>query len=312
MKIIISRKGFDSKYGGCPSPIIGDRPISLPIPIGPPCQTYGAVEFLCPSGDKTSLAKVVKDLGGKTPENVVIDENTEVHLDPDLQCGSLKGRSDSDWRASLGQSDAALSHLRNQEVDVGDLFLFFGWFRKAEWKGVGNSKKLHYVEKAPDQHVLFGWLQVGEIRKVENAQQRSDVKKEYQWLDKHPHMQGQFPKRNAIYIAQKNLKVEGCDAINEKELPGGGVFSEIREKSLVLTMESPNQRRSIWKLPSFFESNLTYNNDTKVVKKWAAIPACDSGKWKRLDAAKIGQEFVHTPTDNSYVEWLEKLFIPNR
>jgi len=33
MKIVLSRKGFDSKYGGYPSPILPDRNmISLPIP----------------------------------------------------------------------------------------------------------------------------------------------------------------------------------------------------------------------------------------------------------------------------------------
>ena len=314
MKIIISRKGFDSKYGGCPSPIIGDRPISLPIPIGPSFQTYGTVEFLSPSGDKTSLAKVVKDLGGKTPGKSIIDEDTKVHLDPDLQCGSLKGRSDSDWRASLGQSDAALSHLRNQKVAAGDLFLFFGWFREAEWD-VKNGGPIFHKSGAQDQHVLFGWLQVGEVLKVENAQQRSDVKKNYSWLDKHPHMHEPFPKRNAIYIAKEFLNVAGCDAINKEKLPGGGVFSEIGKKPLVLTMESPNQLRSIWKLPSFFESNLTYNNDTKDNKRWAEISTCDRVKWKCLDSAKIGQEFVHTPADDSYgelVEWLKQLFIPNR
>lgn len=314
MKIILSRKGFDSKYGGCPSPIIGDRPISLPIPIGPSCQTYGTVEFLCPSGDKTSLAKVVKDLGGTTPERQVIDENTSVHLDPDLQRDSLRNRSGvKGWRASLGQSDAALSHLRNQKVAVGDLFLFFGWFREAEWD-VKNGGPIFHKSGAEDQHVLFGWLQVGEVLNVENAQQRSDVKEKYSWLDKHPHMHEPFPKRNAIYIAKEHLEIEHCDAINGKNLPGGGVFSEIREKPFVLTMESPNRLRSIWKLPSFFESNLTYNNDTEAYKRWADIPTCNSGKWKCLDSAKIGQEFVHKATDDNYgelVEWLEQLFIPN-
>ena len=314
MKIIISRKGFDSKYGGCPSPIIGDRPISLPIPIGPSCQTYGAVKFLYPSGDGTKLAKVVKDLGGKTPDKILLDDDTEVHLDPDLQRDSLENRNNPRWRASLGQSDAALSHLRNQKVAVGDLFLFFGWFREAKWEGDGNCKKLSYKPNTPDRHVLFGWLQVGEILKVENEQQWSDVKKEYSWLGKHPHMHAPFPKRNAIYIAKEFLHVERCVAINKAELPGGGVFSEIRKDPFVLTMESPNQLRSIWKLPSFFESNLTYNNDTKDNKRWAEIPTCENGEWKRLDSAKIGQEFVHTPTDDSrekLVEWLKQLFIPN-
>ncbi len=33
MKVILSRKGFDSQYGGKPSPILPDgRLISLPIP----------------------------------------------------------------------------------------------------------------------------------------------------------------------------------------------------------------------------------------------------------------------------------------
>ena len=33
MKVILSRKGFDSQYGGYPSPVLPDgRMISLPIP----------------------------------------------------------------------------------------------------------------------------------------------------------------------------------------------------------------------------------------------------------------------------------------
>ncbi len=307
MKIIISRKGFDSKYGGCPSPIIDNRPISLPIPIGPACQTYGTVEFLCPSGDDAKLAKVVQDLGGKTPDKRVIEEKTPVHLDPDLQCGSLKGRSDLDWSASLGQSDEALSHLRNQNVAVGDLFLFFGWFREAEWEESG--KKLSYKKNAPHQHVLFGWLQVGEVLNVENAQNWSDVNDKYPWLKNHPHMQTPLPKRNAIYIARKTLNVSDSKAINKEDLPGAGMFNSIGKKPLVLTMASPNQLRSVWALPSFFESNLTYNN-----RPWRKVEASDGGARMCLDSARIGQEFVHTPTDDKRGElakWLEQLFIPN-
>ena len=32
MKLILSRKGFDSSAGKCPSPIINARPVSMPIP----------------------------------------------------------------------------------------------------------------------------------------------------------------------------------------------------------------------------------------------------------------------------------------
>ena len=42
MKIIFSRKGFDTKFGGAPSPIIDGVPYSLPIPTGdyPSVSTY--------------------------------------------------------------------------------------------------------------------------------------------------------------------------------------------------------------------------------------------------------------------------------
>jgi len=32
MKLILSRKHSDSSAGGCPSPLIDGRPVSLPIP----------------------------------------------------------------------------------------------------------------------------------------------------------------------------------------------------------------------------------------------------------------------------------------
>jgi hypothetical protein len=45
LKIVFSRKGFDSKSGGGPSPIIDGALFSLPIPSGkyPSASTYGAL-----------------------------------------------------------------------------------------------------------------------------------------------------------------------------------------------------------------------------------------------------------------------------
>ena len=34
-----------------------------------------------------------------------------------------------DWRPAFGQVGAAQKHLEQQGVSVGDVFLFFGWFR---------------------------------------------------------------------------------------------------------------------------------------------------------------------------------------
>ncbi|MEG3597355.1 MAG: hypothetical protein VX357_03850, partial [Pseudomonadota bacterium] len=39
MRIIFSRKGFDSASGGGPSPIVEGRPVSLPIPAGKASHT---------------------------------------------------------------------------------------------------------------------------------------------------------------------------------------------------------------------------------------------------------------------------------
>lgn len=45
-------------------------------------------------------------------------------------------------------------YLENQGVTVGDLFLFFGWFRQAEIV----NERYRFVRKAPDLHVIYGWL----------------------------------------------------------------------------------------------------------------------------------------------------------
>lgn len=55
--------------------------------------------------------------------------NKLAHLDPDLRRDALPTRPNG-WRPAFGQSGAAAGHLFNQEVGIGDLFMFFGWFRK--------------------------------------------------------------------------------------------------------------------------------------------------------------------------------------
>ena len=98
MKAIFSRKGFDSGYGGVPSPVMPDMTLaSLPIPGSDGCARYGR-----------------------------IDAEAFAHLDPDLSAKSMD-RIEG-WRGSLG-------HLAGQGVGAGDVFLFFGWFREASFSG---------------------------------------------------------------------------------------------------------------------------------------------------------------------------------
>ena len=107
MKVIFSRKGFDGSAGGCPSPIIDGIPLSLPIPYLNSTKSYRHF----------NLGKMVTDL-----TNGKLGESDFCHNDPDLIMGAF------------GQVSSAQSHLDNQNVGSGDLFLFFGWFREAEFE----------------------------------------------------------------------------------------------------------------------------------------------------------------------------------
>ena len=122
MKLILSRKGFDSAAGGCPSPIIDGRPLSMPIPA---------------SGSSTTT---YADLGlGEIVERITrgrISGSALCHHDPMFHAGECM----------LGQCGAAQSHLARHEVGPGDIFLFFGLFADPA------SGERH--------HRVFGYLKV--------------------------------------------------------------------------------------------------------------------------------------------------------
>lgn len=76
MKIVLSRKGFDSSAGGCPSPILPDgQLLSLPIPDTLSPTRYADLGL--PSGLLDDLTR------GR------IELNHGAHLDPDIHWRSL-------------------------------------------------------------------------------------------------------------------------------------------------------------------------------------------------------------------------------
>ncbi|HLX05396.1 MAG TPA: hypothetical protein VKR28_07665, partial [Candidatus Binatus sp.] len=153
MKLILSRKGFDSANGGCPSPILDGRLCSLPIPDAGAPTTYADIATFRGS----PVARVVEDLTRGR-----IRQSDGAHLDPDLRRDSIaRARG---WRPIFGQAAAAQSHLARHEVGCGDLFLFFGCFRQAEKVG----GEFRFVRDAPKLHVIFGWLQVGGVSRATN------------------------------------------------------------------------------------------------------------------------------------------------
>jgi hypothetical protein len=134
MRIVFSRKGFDTSAGGKASPIIDGRPVSLPIPERPPSPTTYA------------------NLGlGELVERVTrgrIAANANCHDDPLFDGGYC-------W---LGQCDIAQRHLSRNDVGPGDVFLFFGLFREPA------TGECH--------HRIFGYMRIaccGELSTVRQS-----------------------------------------------------------------------------------------------------------------------------------------------
>lgn len=125
MRIVLSRKGFDTGSGGTASPIINGRPISLPIPT------------------HHRSATTYHDIGlGDIVENVTrgkITRDRLCHHDPMF----------IDGQSLFGQCGAAQSHLRNRGVGIGDVFLFFGLFDDE------RTGERH--------HRIFGYMRVEEM-----------------------------------------------------------------------------------------------------------------------------------------------------
>jgi hypothetical protein len=270
MRVILSRKGFDSRNGGYPSPILpAGTMVSLPIPSCPSDDDYRYSELLL-TGRSLGARRSYLDLMNELMPELLYDENTVCHLDPDIYANTLK--RETGWRPCFGQIGAAQTHLSNQKIgkkdDPDDLFLFFGWFRRTEWSDGKLRFVIPNIKSEPDWHVIFGYLQIGKvITDFEDSNSIPD------WIRYHPHMKEcrTSDSTNAIYVARENLTWS-------KNLPGAGPLRF--EDKLVLTKRGREGSRSKWNLPDFFRTlRITYHSEQS---------------WKKdyFQSADIGQEFV--------------------
>lgn len=268
MKIILSRKGFDSTAGGYPSPIINNKIISLPIPDKRDDIKYSDLIF---DKDKTYF-EIMKELGIKN-----INKDTKCHLDPDLEASTIKCR-DKSWKPLLGQIEASQSHLENQGVSVGDLFLFFGWFRKTR---INTKGQLEYFGQ--NFHMIFGYLRIGKIIKAK------DNKKIDKWLNYHSHIRRKEwinKKTNALYVASDKKQFKGIN---------GGRILKFNE-NLILTKK--DHSRSHWDLPDFFkETTISYHP-----RPW---------RTNYFQSAGRGQEFVINSLNNKNINFLLNNWVKN-
>ena len=162
MRVIFSRKGFDSGAGKCPSPIVDGRAKSLPIPTRGPSPTTFADLGL---GERVSTLTRQRLCGADL-----------CHDDP-----MFGPTPDGVW-CWFGQSGSAQGHLRKQGVGVGDVFLFFGLFADP---GTGER-----------HHRIFGHLTVAAHGPTSIILQSED------WREParpHPHFVGDRSTHDTIY-----------------------------------------------------------------------------------------------------------------
>ncbi len=265
-RVILSRKGFDSDSGGGPSPILPDaRLVSLPIPSSDQ-DRYGSVLY----ENGRSIGDLMNALGYEARPD------KGCHLDPDLVHLS-KSRTEG-WRPNLGQRGSSQTHLANRRVGVGDLFLFFGWYRPTT---LVDGKLRWELGAHRDWHVIYGYLEIGDVLL---ADEDADLPS---WLTDHPHASAWRRKsaNNTIYIASERLAIDPRYA-------GGGTFRY--EDSLRLTKSGMSRTR--WNLDPGIFQDAPFSFHTEA-----------SWKGNYFQSTARGQEFV-IQANEKVKGWVKSLF----
>jgi hypothetical protein len=180
MRIIFSRKGFDSGSGGAPSPIIDERPVSLPIPTRHRSETTYAHLGMGEIVERVTRGRIA---GGHL-----------CHEDPMFAAG----------RCCFGQTGAAQSHLANHGVGLGDVFLFFGLFSD---EATGER-----------HHRIFGFLRVEKV--VPFGSRPEVEGNVAGFPRRHPHTIGEWNRNNTIYLGEGATCRHAPDALRLTQAGG--------------------------------------------------------------------------------------------
>lgn len=282
MKIIISRKGFDSAAGGVPSPIFPDGKIlSLPIPDKDSNISYQEILW-----NNKSIGQIIESLTkGKKMARYF------AHLDPDINKSSLPRKKN--WHPIFGQLGTAQKHLENQNIESGDLFLFFGLFRKISDK----NGELKFDPNSSPKHIIWGWFQIDKILKIDEID-----RKKYNWAIYHPHFYKNTDNSNTLYLAKDKLEIP---TLKDKNINGAGIFTQFSNTRQLTFNDS---KLSLWKLPNWMYpingiSKLSYHPN---LDRWEK-----RGNYTLLQSVSRGQEFVFDCNDysNEANEWIANLFL---
>jgi hypothetical protein len=99
-------------------------------------------------------------------------------------------------------------------VSIGDIFLFYGWFRETELK----DGHLQYKKDGLEAHIIYGYMEIGKI-----IGRKEDVP---EWCKEHPHYEHKYDKawnsyNNAIFLPSEHLtflpSLKGCGILNYRK-----------------------------------------------------------------------------------------------
>ena len=296
MRLVLSRKGFDSGSGGCLSPYNHNTGQYIWFPIPEKVNSYSNKiryknilvknEYL--SGLKGSnLSEVYKNYKGtnrvklRRNEYASIDNNELfAHFDPMLGIPPLIEENEK-WiiGKGFGQFNAA-PQLENHDVNKGSIFLFFGGFQST-----ANTKI--------SGHYIYVWLKVK--KRIETYEECKEILEQYN-LNHHPHItEAAFNRnqKNYIFLPEQWL-------YEDLNIPGCGYFSTLNDHLLLSSNKESN--KATWKLPNLFYKNLTQVHQKTWEKTKDGFCTVKTG---------IGQEFI-TELSKQGEEWLRELFLKNQ
>ena len=96
---------------------------------------------------------------------------------------------------------AAQTHLENNMVGIGDLFLFWGWFRET----VIIEKQILFDKRDPSHYRIFGWFQIDKIIKL--GDNPNWYFKGIPNPNSHPHIIGKWPKNNTLIYSKIEVRM---------------------------------------------------------------------------------------------------------
>lgn len=260
MKVVFSRKGFDSSNGGFASPIFPDGTLFLvPIPDKKTSVSYGDLNF---HYQGEPIQKILNDLtnqtinSGKIRSYDYFSNKFKCHLDPMvIENKNFKG-------IVFGQEGSSASHLIKKNIQRGDIFLFFSWSKEVE----KINGKWQYKKNSPDIHLIWSFMEVDKVIQLEDGKNLDSLLKTYSFLEKHPHIETERKSPNVIFLSKKYKKFK-------------------LKKGLILTDIDNYRGRSFWKLPKFF-----YQPHAFSYLKKNKFTICNNSVL--IESPKIGQEFV--------------------